>query len=765
MPRTSSLCLRRISISSLWRASTTPRWPLDERRQLVDGGERLLDLEAPLACLRPRHDIDLEPALGLLQSPFAGTVDARADRRCGPPGPGADWPAPRRGHRARHGSRPRALAASASAASSASSAGTSASSSAIRPRSRSSRSPASATGAVQGLELGLRPRGDRSASGPAPRNWPRTRRRACRVGRLKSRLSTAAPRRSSTGASCSARLRASSSVVAIPRRSWASSKADAVAPPPATPTRQPDRTETVAVVGHDHSVGIGDGDVDRASAHVDTTDRRTDDARRAVRSHQSGGCARADAPATPFPVARGGAAAGCAEGDDGAMQVRGMERVECPPAARRGRRDDDRFKRLAERGLDRRLPARVDVDQVEQRAEHIFDAGEMLGAGTGPGALEGQVQRLGAGTPTRRRRPRRPGEQRSRASTAPSAASSAGFGCLEVGDEPGLDRPGACSHSARSRSASASSRSMRPPSRSTGAQSLQLALGRGPRRCAANAVRREPRRPRWPPNCWRPRRRWSTSTARRSSPNASSSAASASASGPSSRDRRRPAATRRAGCWRRLRGWRPRRNPSAGRDRARSNDAARRGRRRCRGPARAVARREPSRRTDRDHRVPSARPRRPSRRCRGSASSARSSCSAACSATFSVASAVEARALRGDLAARAGRSATRSARRRDPRGGVPPRPGARAGAAGDAPRAAGPARAASWPRWRRAGARRVSLRRAELQHAGGLFDDRPALLRSGVEHRVDLALAHDHVLLSTDTGVAEQLLHVEQPAR
>ena len=56
------------------------------------------------------------------------------------------------------------------------------------------------------------------------------------------------------------------------------------------------------------------------------------------------------------------------------------------------------------------------------------------------------------------------------------------------------------------------------------------------------------------------------------------------------------------------------------------------------------------------------------------------------------------------------------------------------------------------------------LAATELQHAGGFFDDRPSLLRPGVEHRVDLALADDDVLLAADAGVAEQLLHVEQPA-
>ena len=53
---------------------------------------------------------------------------------------------------------------------------------------------------------------------------------------------------------------------------------------------------------------------------------------------------------------------------------------------------------------------------------------------------------------------------------------------------------------------------------------------------------------------------------------------------------------------------------------------------------------------------------------------------------------------------------------------------------------------------------------AELEHAGRFLDDRPALLRPGVEHGVDLALADDEVLLAADAGVGQQLLHVEEAA-
>ena len=54
---------------------------------------------------------------------------------------------------------------------------------------------------------------------------------------------------------------------------------------------------------------------------------------------------------------------------------------------------------------------------------------------------------------------------------------------------------------------------------------------------------------------------------------------------------------------------------------------------------------------------------------------------------------------------------------------------------------------------------------AVLEDAGGLLDDRPAVLGPGVEDGVDLALADDDVLLAADAGVGEQLLHVEQAAR
>ena len=43
----------------------------------------------------------------------------------------------------------------------------------------------------------------------------------------------------------------------------------------------------------------------------------------------------------------------------------------------------------------------------------------------------------------------------------------------------------------------------------------------------------------------------------------------------------------------------------------------------------------------------------------------------------------------------------------------------------------------------------------ELQHPGSFFNDRPPVLRAGVEYCVNLALANNDVLLPTDAGIAE----------
>lgn len=52
-----------------------------------------------------------------------------------------------------------------------------------------------------------------------------------------------------------------------------------------------------------------------------------------------------------------------------------------------------------------------------------------------------------------------------------------------------------------------------------------------------------------------------------------------------------------------------------------------------------------------------------------------------------------------------------------------------------------------------------------FEDTGGLLDDRAAILGLRVEHRVDLALGDDHVLLAAHTGVAQQFGYVEEATR
>ena len=54
---------------------------------------------------------------------------------------------------------------------------------------------------------------------------------------------------------------------------------------------------------------------------------------------------------------------------------------------------------------------------------------------------------------------------------------------------------------------------------------------------------------------------------------------------------------------------------------------------------------------------------------------------------------------------------------------------------------------------------------AVLQYAGCLLDDRPSILGTRIQHRIDLTLAHDDMLLATDSCVRQQFLYVEQSAR
>ena len=61
-------------------------------------------------------------------------------------------------------------------------------------------------------------------------------------------------------------------------------------------------------------------------------------------------------------------------------------------------------------------------------------------------------------------------------------------------------------------------------------------------------------------------------------------------------------------------------------------------------------------------------------------------------------------------------------------------------------------------------AQRLLFATPVLEDARGLLDEPAALLRRGAQHGVELALPHDHVHLAAETGVAQQLLHVEQAA-
>ena len=283
------------------------------------------------------------------------------------------------------------------------------------------------------------------------------------------------------------------------------------------------------------------------------------------------------------------------------MHVGRVQRVERSPTGVAAIGDHDRLQRLAERRLDRGFPAVVDLDQVEQRAEHAVDAGEVLGTGAGAGALERQVQRLGARPPARRVVGGRPGVRRSRLvrglggdaveprpprprrparprSSAPARSRARSRSALGV--EPLDSFAAAASTRVRRRRSSASARS------SAAAQRAQLAadLGRGAGRRACRSTdvvdggerlaalaRRTP-----PPR--RPAR---------------------SASGPSRSRSVGDALQLVAQVRRRPRGWRPRRRPSAGRGRARATGGARRARPRGRGPARGAARRAPARRRGR----------------------------------------------------------------------------------------------------------------------------------------------------------------------
>ena len=257
------------------------------------------------------------------------------------------------------------------------------------------------------------------------------------------------------------------------------------------------RTEPITIVGDHHCVRIGDGDVDRVGPRRDA-DGGADDgveqlghtglAAAHVRAHRDAGSRWHRRRST-----------GRTEGDDGSVQVRGMERLErSTPGARRG--DHDRFQGFAERGLDGRFPAGVDVDQVEQRAEHIFDAGEMFGTGAGPRTLEGEVERLGPSTPARRIVGRSLASSGRRLERT-LGGKSTGLGSLEVCHQTGLDRLGLLAFDTESLGIGVEPIDALAQQRRTGCAGVAARPRPGRRRYATSAARHAPLRRHWPPNC------------------------------------------------------------------------------------------------------------------------------------------------------------------------------------------------------------------------------------------------------------------------
>ena len=61
--------------------------------------------------------------------------------------------------------------------------------------------------------------------------------------------------------------------------------------------------------------------------------------------------------------------------------------------------DDDCTECLTRSSFECRLPSRIDVDEIEQGAQHPAHSGQTLGSRCGPSLIESQCQRLGTGLP------------------------------------------------------------------------------------------------------------------------------------------------------------------------------------------------------------------------------------------------------------------------------------------------------------------------------------------------------------------------------
>ncbi len=94
----------------------------------------------------------------------------------------------------------------------------------------------------------------------------------------------------------------------------------------------------------------------------------------------------------------------------------------------------DGGERLTQRGLDGRSPIVVDLDEVEQRAEHTVDADEPFGAGAGASGVECELERIHPGG-----RPSRDvgivGPQRTPGLGEHGGRFTSGFGGFDLGDQ------------------------------------------------------------------------------------------------------------------------------------------------------------------------------------------------------------------------------------------------------------------------------------------------------------------------------------------
>ena len=241
--------------------------------------------------------------------------------------------------------------------------------------------------------------------------------------------------------------------------------------------------------------------------------------------------ARADGQRRP-PAGRGGRGAH-AEGEHGAA---GVGRPSAPASARRPRSGPSTTTAVSASPSAASTAGSqpvVDLDEVEQRAEHALDVGEPLGAGAGVRRVERQLQRLDARRPSRRRfcgilavvgATRRPtsSAMRRRCSAASTSATS---GPSTASASVALTRG-----SARSRRRAR--RVGHGAVRRAVDRSAQIAVGALDGRADASAARRGPRRRRSRPACRTDRCRSAVVISSRSVRNDSSSASSASASGP-----------------------------------------------------------------------------------------------------------------------------------------------------------------------------------------------------------------------------------------